>query len=96
MKRLANIHPGEILLVEFLQPMAISQNRVARDIDVSPRRINEIVHGKRAITADTAVRLAKYFNTSESFWMGLQSDYDVEEAHNLLGKKLDKIPSYAA
>lgn len=96
MKRLANIHPGEILLEEFLQPMAISQNRVARDIDVSPRRINEIVHGKRAITADTAVRLAKYFNTSESFWMGLQSDYDVEEAHNLLGKKLDKIPSYAA
>ena len=95
MKRLANIHPGEILLEEFLQPMAISQNRVARDIDVSPRRINEIVHGKRAITADTAVRLAKYFNTSESFWMGLQSDYDVEEAHNLLGKKLDKIPSYA-
>jgi addiction module HigA family antidote len=96
MKRLPNIHPGEILLEEFLQPMAISQNRIARDIDVSPRRINEIVHGKRAITADTAVRLAKYFNTSEAFWMGLQSDYDVEEAHNLLGKKLDKIPSYAA
>lgn len=96
MKRLANIHPGEILLEEYLQPMGISQNRIARDIDVSPRRINEIVHGKRAITADTAVRLAKYFNTSESFWMGLQSDYDVEEAHILLGKKLDKIPSYAA
>ncbi|MGK0293095.1 MAG: addiction module HigA family antidote [Porticoccaceae bacterium] len=96
MKRLANIHPGEILLEEFLQPMAISQNRIARDIDVSPRRINEIVHGKRAITANTAVRLAKYFNTSESFWMGLQSDYDVEEAHHILGKKLDKIPSYAA
>ena len=96
MKRLPNTHPGEILLEEFLTPMAISQNRIARDIGVSPRRINEIVHGKRAITADTAVRLAKYFSTSESFWMGLQSDYDVEEAHQLLGKKLDKIPSYAA
>lgn len=96
MKKLANIHPGEILLEEFLNPMAISQNRIARDIGVPPRRINEIVHGKRSITADTAIRLAKYFNVSESFWMGLQSDYDVEEAHRTLGKKLDKIPSYAA
>ncbi len=96
MKKLANIHPGEILLEEFLNPMEISQNRIARDIGVPPRRINEIVHGKRSITADTAVRLAKYFNISESFWMGLQSDYDVEEAHRTLGKKLDKIPSYAA
>jgi len=96
MKKLANIHPGEILLEEFLNPMAISQNRIARDIGVPPRRINEIVHGKRSITADTAIRLAKYFNVSESFWMSLQSDYDVEEAHRTLGKKLDKIPSYAA
>ena len=78
MKKLSNIHPGEILLEEFLRPMEISQNRIARDIGVPPRRINEIVHGKRSITADTAVRLAKYFNVSESFWMGLQSDYDVE------------------
>ncbi len=96
MKKLPNIHPGEILLEEFLLPMEISQNRIARDIGVPPRRINEIVHGKRSVTADTAVRLAKYFNVSESFWMGLQSDYDVEEAHRVLGKKLDKIPSYAA
>ncbi len=96
MKKLPNIHPGEILLEEFLLPMEISQNRIARDIGVPPRRINEIVHGKRSVTADTAVRLAKYFNVSESFWMGLQSDYDVEEAHRHLGKKLDKIPPYAA
>ena len=96
MKKLPNIHPGEILLEEFLLPMEISQNRIARDIGVPPRRINEIVHGKRSVTADTAVRLAKYFNVSESFWMGLQSDYDVKEAHRVLGKKLDKIPSYAA
>jgi len=96
MKKLPNIHPGNILLEEFLLPMEISQNRIARDIGVPPRRINEIVHGKRSITADTAVRLAKYFKVSESFWMGLQSDYDVEEVHRHLGKKLDKIPSYAA
>ena len=96
MKKLPNIHPGEILLEEFLKPMAISQNRIARDIGVPPRRINEIVHGKRSMTADTAVRLAKYFNVSDSFWMGLQSDYDVEQAHRSLGKKLDKIPPYAA
>ena len=73
-RKLLNIHPGEVLLEEFLVPMGISQNRVARDIGVSPRRINEIVHGKRAVTADTAVRLAKYFGVSEQFWMGLQAD----------------------
>lgn len=96
MKKLPNIHPGEILMEEFLKPMNISQNRIARDVDVPPRRINEIVHGNRAITADTAVRLAKYFNVSESFWMGLQSDYDIEEARQNLGRKLDQIPSHAA
>ncbi len=96
MKKLPNIHPGEILLEEFLKPMDISQNKIARDIGVPPRRINEIVHGNRAITADTAVRLAKYFNVSESFWMGLQSDYDIEEARQNLGRKLERIPSYAA
>jgi len=79
-KHLPNIHPGEILLEEFLGPMELSQNRIARDIGVPPRRINEIVHGKRAITADTAVRLARYFGVSEQFWMGLQADYDLEEA----------------
>jgi addiction module HigA family antidote len=80
MAKLANIHPGEILLEEFLIPMRISQNRRARDIGVPPRRMNEIVHGKRAVTADTALRLARYFGTSEAFWMGLQADYDLEEA----------------
>ncbi|MBI4005737.1 MAG: HigA family addiction module antidote protein [Gammaproteobacteria bacterium] len=96
MKRLPNIHPGEVLLKEFLEPMGISQNKIARDIGVPPRRINEIVQSKRALTADTAVRLAKYFNVSESFWMGLQSDYDVEEARHKLGSKLDRISSHAA
>ena len=95
-RKLLNIHPGEVLLEEFLVPMGISQNRVARDIGVPPRRINEIVHGKRAVTADTAVRLAKYFGVSEQFWMGLQADYDLEEARSGLGRKLDAIPSRAA
>jgi antitoxin HigA-1 len=79
-KRLPNIHPGEVLLEEFLKPMEISQNALARAIRVPPRRINEIVLGKRAISADTALRLARYFGTSEKFWMGLQADYDLEEA----------------
>ena len=80
MKRLRNIHPGEVLLEEFLTPMDLSQNAIARAIGVPPRRVNEIVLGKRGITADTAIRLAKYFGTSEQFWMGLQADYDLEEA----------------
>jgi len=88
MKKLKNIHPGEILLEEFLIPMELSQNRLARDIDVPPRRINEIVHGKRAVSADTALRLARYFGTSEAFWMGLQADYDLEEARERLGDRL--------
>ena len=90
MKKLKNIHPGEILLEEFLIPMEISQNRLARDIGVPPRRINEIVHGKRAVTADTALRLARYFGTSEAFWMGLQADYELEEARQRLGDRLDR------
>jgi addiction module HigA family antidote len=80
MKRLRNTHPGEVLLEEFLKPMELSQNAIARAIGVPPRRINEIVLGKRGITADTAIRLAKHFGTSEQFWMGLQADYDLEEA----------------
>jgi addiction module HigA family antidote len=72
------IHPGEILLEEFLEPMELSQYRLAKDISVPPRRINEIVHGKRAITADTALRLARYFGMSERFWMNLQIRYDLE------------------
>ena len=88
MEKLKNIHPGEILLEEFLFPMELSQNRLARDIGVPPRRINEIVHGKRAVSADTALRLARYFGTSEAFWMGLQADYDLEEARERLGDRL--------
>jgi addiction module HigA family antidote len=90
MAKLKNIHPGEVLLEEFLGPMGISQNRLARHIGVPPRRINEIVHGKRAVTADTALRLARYFGTSEGFWMGLQADYDIEEARNRLGDRLEQ------
>ena len=96
MKTLPNIHPGEVLLEEFLTPMGISQNRLARAMDVPPRRINEIVHGKRAITADTALRLALALGTSEQFWMGLQADYDLEEARKSSGKKLEKIENVAA
>lgn len=95
-KVLPNIHPGEILFEEFLKPMGISQNKVAREIGVPPRRINEIVHGKRSITADTAIRLAKYFGVSEQFWMGLQADYDLEAARKALGRKLVRIHTYAA
>ena len=78
--RLPNIHPGEVLLEDFLKPMETSQNALARAIRVPPRRVNEIVLGKRTITADTALRLARFFGTSEKFWMGLQADYDLEEA----------------
>lgn len=84
MKRLPNIHPGEVLLEEFLQPMELSQNAIARDIGVPPRRIDEIVLGKRGIAADTAIRLAKRFKTSEQFWMSLQAEYDLEEARKSL------------
>ena len=88
MSQWANVHPGEVLLEEFLKPMGLSQNRIAREVGVPPRRINEIVLGKRAITADTALRLARFFGTSESFWMGLQADYDLEEARRRLGDRL--------
>lgn len=97
MKKLRNIHPGEVLKEEFLDPFGLSQNRLAREISVPPRRINEIVLGKRGISADTAVRLARYYGTSESFWMGLQADYDVEEAKRALGKSLqDEVGRLAA
>ena len=81
---LSNIHPGEVLQEEFLKPMGISQNKIAREIYVPPRRINEIVHGKRSITADTAIRLAAFLGTSEQFWTGLQADYDLEKARKLI------------
>ena len=94
-ERLENIHPGEVLLEEFLLPMGLSQNGLARAIGVPPRRINEIVQGKRAVTADTALRLARYFGTSPSFWMGLQDDYELEEAQRELGAELDGISGAA-
>lgn len=81
------LHPGEILFEEFLEPMNISQYRIAKDIGVSPRRINEIVHGKRSITADTALRLSRYFGLSERFWLNLQTRYDLEiEEDKLQGR----------
>ena len=95
-KALPNIHPGEILLEEFLLPMEISQNALARETGVPPRRINEIVLGKRGITADTALRLAKAFGTSEGFWLGLQADYDLEESRKIIGSDLDNIERLAA
>ena len=95
MRKLPNIHPGEVLLQEFLTPMGISQNALARAIGVPPRRINEIVLGKRAITADTAVRLAHYFGTSEQFWMALQASYDLEEARKRLGSRLPSLETVA-
>jgi addiction module HigA family antidote len=95
-KTLPNIHPGEVLLEEFLKPMEISQNALARAIGVSPRRINEIVLEKRSVSADTALRLARAFGTSEQFWMGLQADYDLEEARKAAGGNLRKVQSLAA
>ena len=97
MEKLPNIHPGEVLLEEFLKPLNISQNRLGRDISVPPRRINEIVLAKRSITADTALRLGRYFNMSERFWLGLQDDYDLEEARKKLGERLFKeVRTHAA
>lgn len=95
-KTLPNIHPGEVLLEEFLLPLEISQNALARATGVPPRRINEIVLGKRGVTADTALRLAKAFGTSEGFWLGLQADYDLEESRKLIGADLDLIERLAA
>jgi addiction module HigA family antidote len=96
MRKLPNIHPGEVLQEEFLTPMKISQNAVARAIEVPPRRINEIVLGKRAITADTALRLAHYFGTSEQFWMALQASFDLEEAREKLGGQRKQLEHAAA
>jgi addiction module HigA family antidote len=96
MKRLPNIHPGEILLEEFLGPLEISQNRLARAMGVPPRRVNEIVHRKRGVSADTAIRLARALGTSEQFWMGLQADYDLEEAYLSAKKEIEKIEIVAA
>lgn len=88
-KKLPPIHPGEILMGEFLEPMGISQYRLAKDISVPPRRINEIVHGKRSITADTALRLGRFFGMSAQFWLNLQTRYDLEVTEDLLEYRLD-------
>ena len=87
-KKIPAIHPGEILYVEFIQPLELSQNKLANDIKVPPRRINEIVLGKRRITSDTALRLAKYFKMSPEFWLGLQMDYDLDIASDKSSEKI--------
>lgn len=89
-EKMAPVHPGEILLEEFLEPMGISQYKLAKDISVPPRRINEIVQGKRSITADTALRLSRYFGLSERFWLNLQSRYDLEIEKDRLDARLVK------
>jgi antitoxin HigA-1 len=95
-KKLSPVHPGEVLLEEFLKPMNLSQNRLAVAISVPARRINEIVLGKRSVSADTALRLARFFGNSAQFWLGLQSDYDLDVASDRLGHRLDRdIKTYA-
>lgn len=89
-RRLSPLHPGEVLLEEFMVPMGLSQNRLAREIGVPPRRINEIVHGRRRVTADTALRLARYFRTTPEFWLGLQTDYELEVERERLGDRLER------
>ena len=88
--KLPPVHPGEVLSEEFLKPMALSQNRLGLDLGVSPRRINEIVLAKRGITADTALRLARYFNMSPQFWLGLQMDYELDLAEDTLSERLER------
>jgi addiction module HigA family antidote len=90
-EKLKPVHPGEILFEEFLKPNGISQNRLAINIGVPARRINEIVLGKRNISADTALRLARYFGTSAKFWLGLQMDYDLDIAEDEIGERLDRV-----
>jgi addiction module HigA family antidote len=89
-RKLPPVHPGEILLEEFLKPLGLSQYRLAKDLNVAPRRINEIVRGSRAITADTALRLARYFGTSERFWLNLQTRYALEVEKDILGDRLER------
>lgn len=90
------VHPGEILLTEFLEPLGVSQYQLAKAVDVPARRINEIVHGQRRISADTALRLARYFGTSERFWMNLQARYDLEVEKDRLGSALGEIRPFSA
>jgi len=96
MAKLKPVHPGEILQEEFLKSLGVSQYRLANDIGVPPRRINEIVLGKRGITADTALRLGRYFSTSPQFWMNLQARFDLEMQRDLIGNQLEKVRSLRA
>ena len=93
-EKLTPVHPGEVLLEEFLKPMALSQNQLALAIRVPARRINELVHGRRRITADTALRFAKYFNMSPQFWLGLQMDYDLDMAEDAMGEQIKNVLVY--
>jgi len=90
MKKLAPVHPGEVLFEEFLGPLGISQYRLAEDISVPPRRINELVHRTRSISANTALRLGRYFGTSERFWLNLQGQYDLDMERDRLGDRLER------
>ena len=95
-ERLPNIHPGEVLLEEFLKPFGISAYKLAQDTRVPQTRISEVIHGKRRIPANTAIRLSKYFGTSAEFWIGLQTDYDLEESRRLIKSDIDLIPVFRA
>jgi addiction module HigA family antidote len=92
MCKIPNIHPGEVLLEEFLKPMNVTAYRLSKDVGIPQTRVSQIIKGKRRITADTALRLAKYFGTSVKFWLGLQNDFDIEEEMKTLGSSLDQIP----
>ena len=94
-EKIPPVHPGEILMEEFLRPMGLSQNRLANDLGVPPRRINEVVLGKRRITADTALRLAHYFNMSPQFWLGLQMDYVLDVEEDRLSTRLEEVKAYS-
>jgi addiction module HigA family antidote len=95
-RKLSPVHPGEVLQEEFLKPLGVSQYRLAKEISVPPRRVNEIVHGSRAITADTALRLARYFGTTDRFWLNLQARYDLEVERDRLGSRLEREVSVLA
>lgn len=94
MDKLANIHPGEVLLEEFLNPMGITAYKLAKDTAIPQTRISEIIKGRRRITADTALRLSKYFGNTPKFWLGLQDDFDLEEEHHLIINELNNITTY--
>lgn len=95
-RTLSPVHPGEVLQEEFLKPLGVSQYRLAKEISVPPRRVNEIVHGSRAITADTALRLARHFGTTDRFWLNLQARYDLEVQRDRLGSRLEREVSVLA